>query len=191
MDKEKFFCDDKELNKVVERNASVELQQQATLAVALDYLKHDEYKVVAHFVNCVRFGYYQKGSFVFADGAALEEKYLVQLRVFNAEEELYLQKQGAGYYLQYINDAAGNEKIPTVDSKSQFFGHSVAGAAPQGFAELWEAGRKIRLVLPVAEQAEEYELLTRSYVQFDEQTGQAGYAYYRWLDIVSAEGRDE
>lgn len=188
MDKEMFFGVEKALG---EYNAAIEIRQHVQPAEALKLLQGAKYKVVAHFVNCVRFGYYEAGKFNFADGAALEEKYLVQLRVFNAEEEVYLQKQGAGFYLQYINDAAGSEKLPTVDSASQFFGHRVAGAAPQGFAELWEAGRKIRLVLPVAEQADEYKLLTRSYVQFDEKTGQAGYAYYRWLDIVPADGRDE
>ena len=188
---DKFFSSEEAVNKVEERSAAVVCRQQATLAEALGCLKYDEYKAVAHFVSCVRFGYYKAGQFVFADGAALEEKYLVQLRVFNAEEEVYLQKRGAGYYLQYINDAAGSEAIPTVDSKSQFFGHRVVGAAPQGFAELWEPGRKIRLVVPVAEQAEKYELRTRSYVQFDETTGQAGYAYYRWLDIVPADRRGE
>ena len=179
MDKEMFFGVEKALG---EHNAAIEIKQHVQPAEALKLLQGAKYKVVAHFVNCVRFGYYEAGKFVFADGAELEEKYLVQLRVFNAEEEVYL---------QYINDAAGSEKLTTVDSASQFFGHRVASAAPQGFAELWEAGRKIRLVLPVAEQADEYKLLTRSYVQFDEKTGQAGYAYYRWLDIVPADGRDE
>ena len=62
-----------------------------------------------------------------------------------------------------------------------------SAAAPAGAAGLLRSC----LVLPVAEQADEYKLLTRSYVQFDEKTGQAGYAYYRWLDIVPADGRDE
>ena len=139
MDKEMFFCVEKALG---EHNAVIEIKQHVQLAEALKLLEGAKYKVVAHFVNCVRFGYYEAGKFTFADGAALEEKYLVQLRVFNAEEEVYLQKQGAGFYLQYINDAAGSEKLTTVDSASQFFGHRVAGAASQGFAECGKQAAK-------------------------------------------------
>lgn len=188
---DKFFGGQEAVSTVVERRAEIVQQPQVTLAEALELLQSGKYKVVAHFVNCVRFGYYNEGKFAFADGEALAERYLVQLRIFNAEEEVYLQKQGTGYYLQYINDARGSEAVPTVDSESQFFGHRVAGEVSQGFAQLWEAGRKIKIVLPAAKQADEYKLLTRSYVQFDEQTGQAGYGYYRWLDIVPVEGRDE
>lgn len=187
---DKFFSGQEAVSTVVERRAEILQQPQVKLAEALTFLQGNEYKVVAHFVNCVRFGYYNEGKFTFADGEELAERYLVQLRIFNAEEEVYLQKQGAGYYLQYINDELGQEAVPTVDSVSQFFGHRVAGELPQSFAELWEAGRKIKIVLPAAKQADEYNLLTRSYVQFDEQTGQAGYAYYRWLDIVPVERRD-
>lgn len=187
---DKFFSGQEAVSTVVERRAEILQQPQVKLAQALEMLQGKEYKVVAHFINCVRFGYYDEGKFIFADGEELAEKYLVQLRIFNADEELYLQKQGAGYYLQYINDAAGSKAVPTVDSVSQFFGHRVAGEVPQGFVKLWEAGRKIKIVLPAAKQADEYKLLTRSYVQFDEQTGQAGYAYYRWLDIVPVERRD-
>lgn len=187
---DKFFSGQEATSTVVERKAEIVLRPQVKLAEALELLQGKAYKAVAHFVNCVRCGYYNEGKFIFADAAALEEKYLVQLRIFNAEEELYLQKQGAGYYLQYINDARGNEAVPTVDSASQFFGHRVASELPVGFTELWEAGRKIKIVLPVDRQADEYKLLIRSYIQFDEQTGQAGYGYYRWLDIVPVEGRD-
>ena len=106
MDKENVFGVEKALG---EHNAAIEIKQHVQPAEALKLLQGAKYKVVAHFVNCVRFGYYEAGKFTFADGAELEEKYLVQLRVFNAEEEVYLQKQGAGFYLQYINDAAGSE----------------------------------------------------------------------------------
>lgn len=184
---DKFFSSNEAVNSVAEHKAAVKIVHQLALPEALALLHDGEYKVVAHFVNCVRFGYYKAGKFIFADGADLEEKYLLQLRVFNAVEEVYLQKQGAGYYLQYINDEAGKAAVPTVDSASQFFGHKVE--CKEGFVELWEAGRKIKLVLPVAMEAEEYNLLTRSYIGYDEKTGQAGYAYYRWLDIVPAEGR--
>lgn len=184
---DKFFSGNEAVNSVAEHKAAFTIVHQVKLTDALALLHDGEYKVVAHFVNCVRLGYYTSGKFIFADGADLKEKYLLQLRVFNAVEEVYLQKQGVGYYLQYINDEAGKEAVPTVDSISQFFGHRIA--SKEGFVELWEAGRKIKLVLPVAVAADEYNLLTRSYVVYDEKTGQAGYAYYRWLDIVPVEGR--
>lgn len=188
---DKFFDGQEAVSSVVERKTAICTKQHVALPEAFALLQEDKHKVVAHFVNCVRLGYYQAEKFTFADGAELEEKYLVQLRIFNEQEELYLQKHGAGYYLQYINDENGENTLPTVDSVSQFFGHNTDKACAAGFAELWEAGRKIRLVLPVDKQADEYALRTRSYVQFDEKTGQAGYAYYRWLDIVPTEGRGE
>lgn len=186
---DKFFTGKEAVSSVTEHKTAVKLAAGIKLASALALLQQAEYKVVAHFVNCVRFGYYKDRSFIFADGAALEEKYLLQLRVFNSVEELYLQKQAAGYYMQYINDEAGEKNVPAVDSSSQFFGHRAAAACKEGFTELWEAGRKIKLVLPVAAIADEYNLITRSYVKYDEKTGQAGYAYYRWLDILPVEGR--
>lgn len=187
---DKFFSGVEAVNETQSYNAAIKIEQHITLAAALALLQQGEYKVVAHFVNCVRFGYYKNGQFIFADGASLEEKYLLQLRIFNNHEELYIQKRGADYYLQYINDESGTKALLTVDSSSPFFGRRVAAALPEGFVELWEAGRKIKLVLPVADVAEKYKLVTRSYIQYDEQTGQAGYAYYRWLDIRAVDGRD-
>ncbi len=172
--------------RLAEHKTLIETAIGVTLTDALTKLKGAEYKVVAHFVNCVRFGYYKQGSFYFADGCQLEENYLEQLRVFNMEAELYLQRQGNAFYLQYINDQQGAAGVQAVDSSSQFFGHSVKGSFADGFIKLWEAGRKISLLLPVAQQAEAYRLVTRSYVQYDEATGQAGYGAYRWLDIVAA-----
>lgn len=188
---DKFFSGQEAVCNVQKHKAVIKTKMQATLAEALALLQDTDYKVAAHFANCVRFGYYKSGKFIFADGAELEEKYLVQLRIFNNLEEIYLQKQAAGYYMQYINDAAGATNVQTVDSASQFFGHKVEQALTEGFVELWEAGRKIKLVLPVADAAEKYKLVTRSYIMYDEQTGQAGYAYYRWLDIRAVDGRDE
>lgn len=161
------------------------------LTDALAKLKGAEYKAVAHFANCVRFGYYKQSSFYFADGCKLEEQYLEQLRIFNLEEELYLQRQGEAWYLQYINDLQGTVSVQAVDSSSQFFGRSVKGGFANDFVKLWEPGRKISLQLPVKQQAERYKLLTRSYVQYDEKTGQAGYSTYRWLDIAAVKEGEE
>lgn len=173
--------------RAADKKALIVAKAGAELAEGLKLLQDGKHLVAAHFVNCMRLGYYEDGSFRFAGGEALEEKYLQQLRVFNEREELYLQRQGDKYYLQYINDEQGEESVTCVDSCSQFFGKRVQAALPQGFVQLWEPGRKIRLVLPAAELADTYQLVTRSYVQYDAKTGQAGYGCYRWVAVAPAE----
>ena len=51
------------------------------------------------------------------------------------------------------------------------------------FVKLQESGRKISLIIPSEDRAKYYALVTRSYITFDEKTGQAGIGYYRYLDI--------
>ncbi len=186
-----FFAQQAVAGKLTEHKTLLETAFSVTLAAALVKLRGAEYKVVAHFVNCVQFGYYKQGSFYFADGCELKEKYLEQLRIFNLEEELYLQRQGEAWCLQYINDTQGTDSVQAVDSSSQFFGHSVEGSFTNGFIKLWEAGRKISLLLPAKQKAERYELVTRSYVQYDAKTGQAGYSTYRWVDIAAVKEGEE
>lgn len=184
---ENFFGSGEAVLRAVNKKALIVNKSGVGLEDGLKLLQGGRHLAAAHFVNCVRFAYYENGSFRFANSSEIEEKYLQQLRVFNEQEELYLQRQGDKYYLQYINDELGEKSMVCVDSSSQFFGKRVQAELSRGFVQLWEPGRKIRLVLPASKEAETYQLITRSYVQYDAKTGQAGYSCYRWVAVLPGE----
>lgn len=74
--------------------------------------------------------------------------------------------------------------MQVIDDASILFGERINDSKiKDGFAHLVESGRKISLIIPTNEQAKTYALVTRSYIDFDEKTGQAGIGYYRYLDI--------
>lgn len=144
-------------------------------------------QVIAHCMNELKFGTYNGGKFIFADESALDEKYLLQLRIFNANQELLLQRDGGVFQARYITDTpddSGSQEY--VDSSSPLFGdRDTAAKLPQGFVRLLESGRKIFMVIPADKMAKNYLLTTRSYITYDEKTGQAGYGFWRFVGIES------
>lgn len=145
------------------------------------------YKVAAFCENEVRLGRFADGCFCFADGSELEIDFLQELRLFNGEQELLFKRSGTCFKLRRIEDNKGETEVEGIDTFANFFGDKVNASLAPGFVKLWEEGRKIGLVLPVEEDAEHYALQTRTYITYDEQTGQAGFGYYRYVDIVRAE----
>ena len=154
----------------------------------------DNYKVIVYAVNEVKFGYYNlenSGEFSFPYGGEFEEKYIIELRLFNENEEILLQKNDdmSSYKARIIiddvdKDVKDIQKIITVDDASTLFGKRTIDNRINGdFVKLKESGRKISLTIPSEHRAEYYALITRSYITFDEKTGQAGISYYRYLDI--------
>lgn len=145
------------------------------------------FKVAAFFDNQVKLGRFNAGTFIFADGLDLDIEYLQELRLFNEEQELYFKRSSVGFKLRRIEDNKGEAEVECVDTCANFFGDKVDSGLASGFAKLWEEGRKIGLVIPVDEDAKHYALKTRTYITYDEQTGQAGFCYYRYVDVVRAE----
>lgn len=145
------------------------------------------FKVVAFCDNEVKLGRFIDGRFRFADDSELDLEFLQELHLFNNDQELLFKRSGLGFKLRSIEDNKGEVKIQCVDIKSNFFGDRVEYNCDKGFAKLLEEGRKIRLVIPTDVDAEHYALKTRSYITYDEQTGQAGFGYYRYIDIVRSE----
>lgn len=152
------------------------------------------YKVVLHAVNEIKFGYYNlddNKQFVFPDDDSIEEKYIIELRLFNENEEIYLLKDNeencykARIIKDNLNENEDNvQKITTIDDASTLFGKEIEdNSISSNFVKLKESGRKISLVVPSKDKATYYALVTRSYIIFDEKTGQAGIGYYRYLDI--------
>ncbi len=142
-------------------------------------------KVIAHCMNELKFGLYTGGKFVFADDSELDEKYLLQLRIFNSNQELLLQRDGDVFQARYITDTPDdNGSQEYVDSHSPLFGdRDTAAKLPQGFVRLVESGRKISMTIPADKTAKNYLLITRSYITYDEKTGQAGYGFWRFVSI--------
>lgn len=153
-------------------------------------LKGERYKVIAYCMNELLFGYYKNGSFTFSRETIDKKylsRYLMQMRIFNENEELLLQRDGAEFRARYIADAAiernGYAKTECVDSSSPLFGKPDGENSRQGFVQLKEGGRKMRMTIPAEKGSSVYLLKTRSYIVYDDKTGQAGYGFWRFVSI--------
>ena len=140
---------------------------------------------VDSYVSGIKFGRVSDGKLAFFDGADIDMDDLLELRIFNNDAEHHIKRKGLAFDVQVITDGAeGGEVIEYVDSKSNIFGDCIEVA--NGYAKLWEEGRKIAMSVPVDEKASHYAVKTRSYITYDNDTNQAGFGYYRFLDIVKA-----
>ena len=167
-----------------------EEQTDKNLSEYLAEKAQGSYKVVWQAVNELKFGYYNNNDkFIFEDNIVPQEKYVMQIRLFNNDEEILLQKDGGKYNVRIIKDSINrqtdeDEMVKVVDDASTLFGERTDSKInTKMFVKLVEKGRKISLTIPTQDTAKYYALVTRSYITFDTETGQAGYGYYRYLDI--------
>lgn len=131
-------------------------------------------------------GKWQNGQLSFAEKKEPQLEYLEELRVFNDMEEIHLQRFGDGYCGRYRKDENiqdGPDEY--MDSFSRFWGKREN--ISDGYATLVDSSRKMRMVVPVEENAQWYGLQTRNYVGNDDNTGLSGYIDYRFVHIASAE----
>ncbi|UZE45743.1 CRISPR-associated protein Csx19 [Selenomonas sputigena] len=170
-----------------ERLAVSLARKEAALCEKLEVLGMKEANVVVWQVHGITWGRWQNGSLKLAGDAAKKCSLWLELRVFNEEEELHLKKSGDMWLGRWRKDGAG-EATEYVDSISRFWGERVEAAdAPEGYMKLEDAARKLKQILPQAEErAKYYGLVTRSYIGY-EATGQAGYADYRYVRIAAAD----
>ena len=170
-----------------ERLAVSLARKEAALCEKLETLGMKEANVVVWQVHGITWGRWQNGSLKLAGDAAKKCSLWLELRVFNEEEELHLKKSGDLWLGRWCKDGAG-EATEYVDSISRFWGERVEAAdAPEGYMKLEDAARKLKQILPQAEEhAKYYGLVTRSYIGY-EATGQAGYADYRYVRIAAAD----
>ena len=170
-----------------ERLAVSLARKEAALCEKLEVLGMKEANVVVWQVHGITWGRWQNGSFKLAGDAAKKCSLWLELRVFNEEEELHLKKSGDMWLGRWRKDGAG-EATEYVDSISRFWGEMVEAAdLPEGYMKLEDAARKLKQILPQAEEhAKYYGLVTRSYIGY-EATGQAGYADYRYVRIAAAD----
>ena len=162
-------------------------RKEAALCEKLETLGMKEANVVVWQVHGITWGRWQNGSLKLAGDAAKKCSLWLELRVFNEEEELHLKKSGDLWLGRWRKDGVG-EATEYVDSISRFWGEMVEAAdLPEGYMKLEDAARKLKQILPQAEErAKYYGLVTRSYIGY-EATGQAGYADYRYVRIAAAD----
>ncbi len=120
-------------------------------------------------------------------GVVVDMDYATEIRVFTETEELhvYRNKQGA-WVGRHIKDLEGTSEptIDTVDSTARLLGDQVRDI-DENFIECKDIGRKIRQIIPKPESVgETYGLVTRNYIDYVEETGQATYCDYRFVAIV-------
>ena len=168
-----------------ERLAVSLARKEAALCEKIETLGMKEANVVVWQVHGITWGRWQNGSLKLAGDAAKKCSLWLELRVFNEEEELHLKKSGDLWL--WRKDGVG-EATEYVDSISRFWGEMVEAAdLPEGYMKLEDAARKLKQILPQAEErAKYYGLVTRSYLGY-EATGQAGYADYRYVRIAAAD----
>ena len=170
-----------------ERLAVSLARKEAALCEKIETLGMKEANVVVWQVHGITWGRWQNGSLKLAGDAAKKCSLWLELRVFNEEEELHLKKSGDLWLGRWRKDGGG-EATEYVDSISRFWGEMVEAAdLPEGYMKLEDAARKLKQILPQAEErAKYYGLVTRSYIGY-EATGQAGYVDYRYVRIAAAD----
>lgn len=170
-----------------ERLAVSLARKEVALCEKIETLGMKEANVVVWQVHGITWGRWQNGSLKLAGDAAKKCSLWLELRVFNEEEELHLKKSGDLWLGRWRKDGVG-EATEYVDSISRFWGEMVEAAdLPEGYMKLEDAARKLKQILPQAEErAKYYGLVTRSYIGY-EATGQAGYADYRYVRIAAAD----
>ena len=133
----------------------------------------------------ILWGCWDGAAFVFANQDALDENQILEIRVFNENEELHLYRRHGAYEGRYVCDGTG-EVQSHVDTLSRLWGHKTAHDGT--FVTLKDDERFLSMTVPCQEKADYYGLVTRSYIEADAKTGQAGYTDYRFVRIESEEG---
>lgn len=161
-------------------------KQDFSYAEFLAAVPEGKYFVVLKSYDKVRVGIYADKKFSFAKEEEICAEDIVELHIFNNERELLLKRMGKHLRMRHISDVDGIASVASVDSSSEFFGKIEGGyVADADFIHLYEPGRNIALDIPNVGESENsrYELATRSYIAYDNQTGQAGFSCYRYLAI--------
>ena len=133
----------------------------------------------------ISWGRWDGSTLVFANKETLDENQVIEIRVFNDNEELHLYRRHGAYEGRYVCDGTG-EVQSHVDALARLWGHKTNHDGT--FATLKDDELFLSMTVPCQEQADYYGLVTRSYINVDDETGQAGYTDYRFVRIESAEG---
>ncbi|TYZ22929.1 type III-D CRISPR-associated protein Csx19 [Selenomonas ruminis] len=114
---------------------------------------------------------------------------IIEMRVFNAQEEVHLLQVDEYFEGRYICDDDSGSPQEVIDSFSRFWGECESPESVTDrdmYIELKDASRKLTLNIPVSKGSKGgkyYGLTTRNYIGYDRTTGLAGYADQRFVSI--------
>ena len=113
---------------------------------------------------------------------------IIEMRIFNAQEEIHLLQEDEFFAGRYICDDANGSPQEVIDSFSRFWGECESPETvteTDTYVELRDASRKLTLNIPLpnGKGGKYYGLTTRSYIGYERTTGLAGYADQRFVSI--------
>jgi CRISPR-associated protein (TIGR03984 family) len=139
---------------------------------------------VAYLFNTVLIGNFK--SVFQAYNKHISNDLLINLRVFNVKEEVYIWKKNENTFSwRYRKDSDGDQ-VYVVDVKQVLWGTSVE-PKEHGWSRLYEK-RGIELIVPIEQlkvddKKNRLKILTRHYIDYNE-IGQAGYSDTRIVDFI-------
>lgn len=138
--------------------------------------------VIVWYMQGIVSGRWQDKELLLLDSAVEPEK-LLEMRAFNEQEELFIQKQGTQWMCRYILDGEGETNTDYIDTEAPLWGQ-VRETDGQSVTMVDE-GRKLKLRLPyegAAEPGDYCFLRTRNYI-LRLSDGQAGFGDYRYISV--------
>ena len=145
----------------------------------------DGASVVVWRMHKVEWGTVEGGVIRFGERESLDTETILELRIFNETAELHAVRCKDQFAGRYVEDR-GTQKVKFVDSFARFWGEKFGRNGK--YVVLKDRMRKLSMTVPCAEEALYYGLVTRNYIGYAPQNGQAGYVDYRYVKIASAEG---
>lgn len=103
--------------------------------------------VVAYLVNEVLFGKYENNEFVFPKNKKIEEKFIVQLRVFNEDKELFIRKKGNKFLCRFRDDSNG-DTTECVDTDQIISGIKITDYEESDFFKIESKKSRKPLLIP-------------------------------------------
>lgn len=186
--KESYFLEEPILN---ENNYETKKTTEICDCYPLEYAAKlsGQFTIISVEMDKVRIGRLENGKMIFAENEEIcQEKFLIGLRVFNENQEYLFSKRGRNWIVRTIIDKKteimeddGQVVFACVDSAAVLFGKCET-TDENGFSKLFEDGRKIRLDVPGTGH-KKYQLITRSYIEYSDTTGQAGFGFSRFVAI--------
>ena len=142
----------------------------------------------------VLWGRAEDGRISLSDGGPLTPEYWQELRVFSEDAELHLTRRGGALSGRFRSDAGGDQTVEFIETSSPLWGvrDEEQNGVPDGYVRLRDDGRGLEMIVPCGDvNAEQYGLVTRNYIEADEDTKQAGYTDYRFVRIADAHRKGE
>lgn len=168
-------------NTIVENNKNLNNAELTDIIIK----SIEEGFIVAYLYNKVIIGKIYNNRLIFYNDDEIDIKYLVMLRAFNKNEELYIwRNSGNRFNYRLRKDGEGEEKN-AVDAEQILWGTKSENLT-EGWTRLSES-RGMELIVPIdmdkSKDKKRIKLRTRHYIGFNE-LGQAGYIDSRFVDIL-------